>query len=91
MDTPSGAITSTLDKFILHYAAKGYEWMDRARATHYNQFGKQGEKIRRCLGWMTDCDDDIVFFKDGSILIANAQIDEETNRITGYNINELKG
>ena len=89
MNTPSGAIVSTLDKFILHYSAQGYEWMDRARATYYNQFGKLGEKIRRCMGWMTDNDNDIVFFKEGSILIAMAEIDEDTNHIVGYSINEL--
>ena len=90
MNTPSGEIASALDMFILHYATQGYEWMNRARATYYNQFGKQGEKIRRCLTWMTDNDDDIVFFKEDSVLIASAKINEETNHITGYDITELK-
>ena len=90
MDTPSGMIKTSLDKMILEYAAKGYEWMDRAKATYYNPASKEAKHVKESIEWLTQSDDDVVFVKDGSVIVAEAILNEDTNHITGYNMNVIK-
>lgn len=88
MNTPSGTLNYALDKFINHYAAQGYDWMNRAKATYYTFSDKTGKYVKQNIETLTNCCDDFIFFKPNSILSASAIINE--NKITGYTIEQLK-
>jgi hypothetical protein len=87
MNTPSGTNLYPLDKFILHYAQQGYEWINRAKASYFVPYDKNSKFVKKNIEALTSCDDDIIFFKNDSILCADAII--ENNRIVRYEIDKI--
>ena len=86
-DTPSGSNKTALDKFVLHYTSKGYNWTDRATASYTKPQTELETLIQDNILKITQIDSDIIFYKNNDILVALAQI--ENKKITGFKINKI--
>lgn len=85
LDTPSGTATTALDQLILRYTGNGYKWLDRARASILEPQTRQEQNLKQSIEIYTQTCDDIIFYKPDSVLVAEAQYDEEVEkRIVKY-------
>jgi len=89
MNTPSGALNTVLDQFVLHYNARGYEWADRDRAIRIEPKNRTERIVKKDIQSFTSSDDDIIFYRHEpqSVLCAEAVI--ENNKITGFEITKI--